>query len=190
MYNAKIIKQAFNEFKRETMANEIYNYLDNICQNLLLQAVIDNRRRNPKAHQFTGNLINSIVIILYDKNEGIQSNYFAYDLLKSPIRKEMSAKNTRGGMRKNAVHFRPDWQNTPHSKYTPEVVTDESYGPNDAKSFAASWQPTLKTDFEICVAYTSEYAEWVELNRQTTGFLNSMRYAKQVMTGFGFKKIA
>ena len=188
--NLKVIRDAFKQFREVTVVNEIYKSLDDFCRNLLLDAVIYNRRLNPEAHQYTGNLINSIVVILFDKNNGVKSDYYAYDRLKSPIRREMSAKTTRGGMRKRAVHFRPDWQGTPHSRYHPELVTDESFGPADARGFAASWMPVTGKDFEICVAYTSEYAEWVEIHHHSTGFLNSMRYAKQAMTSVGFKKIA
>ena len=195
--NKRVIRDFFKNIGKQvvqetgkTMNDTVYDTLDHICQNLLLDAVIQNRLRNPESHQYTGNLINSIVVILYEKSEGVQSSYFAYDRLREPIRKEMTALTTRGTKRKNAIHFRPDWQNTPHSMYTPEVATDESFGPSDARSFASSWKPSTKSAFEICVAYTSEYAEWVETQRQTTGLLNSMKYTNQVMTSFGFKKIS
>ena len=186
--NRQVIEDAFKQFSQQ-MNEAVYAKLDEICSNLLLDAVVQNRRRNPEAHQFTGNLINSIVVILYDKKEGVQSNYFAYDTLKAPIRKEMSARTARGGERKYAIHFAPDWQGTPHSKYKPKVATDESTGPQDAVAFAGAWTPTTGKDFEICVAYTSEYANWVEEERKTTGFIQSRNYAKKVMAAFGFKRI-
>ena len=186
--NRTIVKRAFSEFYQE-MNNRIYDELDKFCQNLLLEAVIANRRGAPGAHQFTGNLINSIVVIMFDKDGGIQTNYFAYDRLKNPIRREMSSRTTRGTVRKNAVHFSPDWQNTPESIYKPEVVTDRSLGPDDAKSFASSWTPTTGAPFEICVAYTSEYAGWVEEHRKTTGFVNSMRYSRKALLSYGLKRI-
>ena len=168
----------------------IYEKLKDFCKNLLLDAVVRNRMGNPNAHQFTGNLINSIVVILFRKDTATIDNFFAYDDLKNPVRREMSARTARGTARKNAIHFRPDWQGTPHSKYVPEVVTDESTGPQDAVSFASSWSPVTGKDFEICVAYTSEYAGWVEMYHQSTGFMNSLNYTGKAMTSLGFKKVA
>jgi len=184
----RVIRDAF-EAQTVKWNDIIETELDDFCSKLLLDAVIENRRRNPEAHQFTGNLINSIVIILFRKDTGEQRNYYAYDRLKSPIRREMSARTRRGTMRKNAVHFRPDWQGRPHSMYLPEVVTDESLGPSDARAFAASWRPVTGKNFEICVAYTSEYGDWVETERQSTGYFNSKRYASKAMVGIGFTKI-
>lgn len=189
MANRAVINEGVKKIEWH-IHDEVLKRLDDICRNLLLDAVIENRRRHPSAHQFTGNLINSIVVILFDRMEGAQYDFFAYDRLRAPIRREMSARTSRKTTRKNAIHFRPDWQNTPHSMYRPEVETDESYGPQDARAFASSFRPLTNKMFEICVAYTSEYAEWVEINNHTTGFLNSQRFAKQVMVGYGFKKIA
>jgi len=186
--NTKVVKEAFQR-QMVIWNDELQKILEQACKNILY-AAIENRRGNPKAHQFTGNLINSIVVLMFRRDTGEIFTFFAYDDLKAPIRKEMSALTSRGTTRKNAIHFRPDWQNTAHSKYTPEVATDGSTGPQDAKSFASSWTPTSKTAFEICVAYTAEYAEWVEMQRQTTGYLNTKRYTKKMMTTIGFKKIA
>lgn len=194
--NIKVIKSAFKNFGQQvveetgkTVDETIFDTLDEVCKNLLLDAVVRNRR-GKDAHQYTGNLINSIVVILHSKPEGITSYYFAYDDLKAPIRKEMSAMTSRGNTRKNAVHFRPDWQGTPHSSYRPTVVTDGSTGPQDARAFAASWKPETGLPFEICVAYTSEYAEWVEKERQTTGYLNSVGYTRKLMKGLGLKQVS
>lgn len=187
-YNTRVINEAFKEAERQ-WNGIVFDKLDEFCRNLLLDAVIENRRGNPNAHQFTGNLINSIVVLLYSHYEGVLSKYFAYDRLQAPIRKEMSAMTSRKTQRKYAVHFRPDWQGTPHSIYTPEVATDGSTGPQDATQFANSWSPTTKKGFEICVAYTSEYADWVEMHHHSTGFMNSVSYARKVLVTFGLKKV-
>lgn len=194
--NRQVIKSFFKNIGRQvvqetgkTVNDTIYIELAKYCENLLLDAVIENRRRNPNAHQFTGNLINSIVVILFDKSEGSIDTFFAYDRLKNPIRREMSALTTRGTLRKNKIRFSPDWQNA-ESAYRPQVVTDESYGQDDARAFASSWRPSTGKQYEICVAYTSEYAEWVELHNQSIGYANSVAYVKRTLPQLGFKKVS
>ena len=190
--NRQVIEDAFKQFSQQ-IDEEVFNMLDDACRNLLLDAVIRNRMigdmKKSTPHQFTGNLINSIVVILFRKSTGEVCKYFASDQLKAPIQREMSRLNARGKERKYHYHFRPDWQNTPESEYMPEVATDRSTGPQDARSFAAEWGPSLNTAFEICVAYTSEYAEWVHTQRKTVGILNSMHYTSKMMKGKGFKPV-
>lgn len=183
------LKLALERYKQTEMHEIVKNELDIFCARMLLDAVIRNREGNPKAHQYTGNLINSIVVILFDKLDGVQTNYFASDRLQAPIRKEMTAKTYRGTQRQRRIHFRPDWQGRPESSYLPTVVTDESLGPNDARAFAAAWTPTTKKDFEICVAYTSEYASWVEDHRKSIGYVNSIQYTGKAMADIGFKRM-
>jgi hypothetical protein len=187
-WSKNLLKKAFDTFVTEDMEPAIYTKLDEICGRLLLDAVIANRRMNPEAHQFTGNLINSIVVILYWKNEGSIDTYFAYDRLNSPIQKEMSSVTSRGTARKNLYRFHPDWQQK-DSAYKPELPTDFSTGPADARSFASAWTPSTGKPFEICVAYTSEYADWVQQHRKSTGYIQSIAYTKKVMASFGFKKL-
>ena len=187
-WSKNLLDKAFNEFRTENVETAIYKTLDEICRNLLLDAVIANRRRNAGAHQFTGNLINSIVVILYWKNEGSIDKYFAYDRINKPIQREMSSITSRGTARKNLYRFHPDWQQR-DSAYRPELPTDFSTGPEDARNFASAWMPQTGKPFEICVAYTSEYADWVESERKTTGYLQSIAYTKKVMASFGFKKL-
>lgn len=189
------LEKAVRQFQQNEMHDVVLNELENICEKILLYAVVMQRMTIKGAHQYTGNLINSIVVILFDRLDGVQYDYYAYDSvlpgMKPPIRREMTALTTRGTKRKNAVHFKPaDWQGSVDSFYRPEIVTDESYGQDDARAFASSCIPTTGKDFEICVAYTSEYAEWVENERHTVGLLRSMNDAKRVLVGFGLKQIA
>ena len=185
-----VIRNAFKEFKVQ-MEDEVFDVLDDACKNLLLDAVIRNRMWGDSKvmtpHQYTGNLINSIVIILFRKSTGEQINYFAYDRLRDPIQREMSGMTTRKTKRKKVYHFHPDWQNSPESWYLPEVATDRSTGPEDAKAFASAWHPQLGTEFEVCVAYTSEYAEWVHMEHRTVGILASKAYSWKMFKGKGFK---
>jgi hypothetical protein len=180
--------KVLRNYEETAMNDVIFKHLDTICSRLLLDAIIEHRLRTEGAHQFTGNLINSIVVILFNKVTGEQVNYFAYDRLKAPIRREMTSITARGTQRKNRIHFYPDWQNRMGSSYLPDVVTDESYGHEDAISFAQSWSPETGKTFEICVAYTSEYAQWVNIHHHTVGYAQSVSYTRKMLRGMGFKK--
>jgi uncharacterized protein YdiU (UPF0061 family) len=189
------LTKAVRQFQQNEMHDVVLNELDKFCEKQLVYAVVSNRLGAKNAHQFTGNLINSIVVILYDKANRMKCTYRAYDsnlpMMKPPIRKEMSAMTSRGTLRKYAIHFKPaDWQGEIDSSYLPELATDGSYGQDDAKRFADSWSPTTGKDFEICVAYTSEYAEWVEQQRHTIGYMASQDAARRGLISIGFKQIA
>jgi len=190
--NRKVVRDAFKEFKFQ-MYDEVSPIIQSACENLLLDAVIRNREvgdsKKMSAHQYTGNLINSIVVIFFRRSTGEKYDYYAYDRLNQPIQREMSQLTRRKTARKRPYHFHPDWQHTPESWYLPQVATDRSTGPSDARAFAATWQPQLNTEFEVCVAYTSEYADWVHEHHRTTGILNSIAYTVKMMKGQGFKYV-
>ena len=52
-------------------------------------------------------------------------------------------------------------------------------GIEDAYEFISTFKPDT-SGFVIVVAYTTDYATWVEQQRQTTGFINTLQYAKKV----------
>lgn len=185
--NAKTIDKAFADFAKR-VDQQIFGQLDAFCKDLLRKAVWE-RLHSTGAHQFTGNLVNSIVVCMYRRSTGKKYNYYAYNSVKLPIRRELSSLSSRGRRRKNRIWFRPgsrfgsvDWSGN-WSSLDPEklVATDESWGQNDALSFASHWHPiSISNDFSICVAYTSEYASFVENERQTTGYLNTLDYAERM----------
>lgn len=171
--NATIIKKAFNGYAQH-IDKIVYDKLDKWCREILRSA-IQFRIREPEGHNFTGNLINSICVLLYRRSTGTKASYFAFDSLKLPIRKELSGITARGKQRKNRIWFRPDWSGGQSVlKGSGLIGTDESWGQNDAVQFADYWIPSEKNcDFVICVAYTSEYASFVEHERNTTGILQT-----------------
>ena len=64
--NKKVVENAFLEFRNKTMHDEIIKQLNVICQNLLISAIHYRLRlSHAEGHDFTGNLINSIVVVLY-----------------------------------------------------------------------------------------------------------------------------
>jgi len=169
--NQQVIDKAFKGYA-EHIDKVVYSKLDNWCVEILRKAVFS--RLNPVGgHNFTGNLINSIVVILYRRSNNTKTSYFASDQVRLPVRREISALNSRGKRRKNKVWLRPDWTGQYSSLQASELVpTDESWGQNDAVKFSKAWRPkNTNADFSICIAYTSEYASFVEYERQTTGIL-------------------
>ena len=193
--NTKIVKKAFADFSR-TIEKTTYDWLCDWCELLLREAV--EFRKNPariggngevsSGHNFTGNLINSICVILYQSSKKQKTSFFASrDVpgLKPAIRRELSGLNSRGKQRKNRIFFRPgsrfgdrDWSDQWSSLKAETLIgTDESWGQTDALKFANSWIPTIKADFVICVAYTSEYADWVEMRNGTTGIVEMEAFA-------------
>lgn len=180
--NQKVIDKAFNGYAQH-IDKVTYNALDKWCVEILRKAVYE--RLNPQGgHNFTGNLINSIVVILYRKSNATKTTYYAYDKagVRLPIRRELSGLTSRGSRRKNRIFFRPgskfgseDWSGQWSSLKGENLIgTDESWGQNDAMKFAAGWTPSNPSNaFTICVAYTSEYASFVEHERGTTGILQT-----------------
>ena len=171
--NVMVIRKAFNGYA-EHIDKVTYNALDKWCKDILRSA-IQFRLREPEGHNFTGNLINSICVLLYRKSKGTKKSYFAYDSLKLPIRSELSGITARGKHRRNRIWFRPDWSGEQSALKGSELIpTDKSWGQNDAVKFANEWTPrNSNCDFVICVAYTSEYASFVEHERNTTGILQT-----------------
>ena len=191
--NKNKVNKAFHGYA-EHIDKVVYNALDKWCVEILRNA-IRFRYATAEGHNLTGNLINSICVLLYRKSKGTISSYFGYDKagLKLPIRRELSGITTRKTMRKNRIKLAVDWSGRTNSLIKPKslIPTDESYGQNDAQEFARWWVPKdHNSDFVICVAYTSEYASFVEHERQTTGFLETESFvASSAIEWVGLKQI-
>lgn len=194
--NKEVVDKAFADYARH-IDLIVYNQLDKWCSEIIRKAVFE--RLNPiGGHNFTGNLINSIVVLLYRKSNSTVSTYFASQTgLKPAIRRELSAITYKGRRRRQKIHFRPgsrfgdrDWSGQ-WSTLRPEnlIPTDESYGSTDAMRFANRWKPKVDADFVVCVAYTSEYATFVEQQRQTTGILETEEFvARTAVEWVGLQK--
>lgn len=184
--NTKVINKAFNGYAQH-IDKIVYSRLDKWCVEILRSAVLD--RLHPLGgHNFTGNLINSICVLLYRKSTGTKTSYFAFDRagIKPPIRRELSGITARHRHRKNRVWLRPDWVGETSALKGSELIgTDGSWGQNDAQNFARWWIPrNPDNDFVICVAYTSEYASFVEHERGTTGILNTEAFVAHTAIEF------
>lgn len=178
--NRSIVEKAFKGYA-EHIDKVVYNRLDQWCEQILREAVFERMMLSrTNGYNITGNLINSICVILYRKSLNQKTSYFAEQTgLKPAVRRELTALNTRGRRRSYRIRVR-DWSGKSITVNPDNLIpTDESFGIQDAHQFASMWYPRNDSDFVICVAYTSEYASFVEHQRQTTGFLETMSFVGQ-----------
>ena len=173
-----IIKSSFSEFKVD-IEKRIEKGCRLYCSNIL-ESALKARLRNPNAHNFTGNLLNSIVVCLYKKGKPLTA-YYAAGKVDEPICAKMSFRG------KYTYRFNPDYDGA-RSRYIPTVKTDGGWGQEDARRFFADYKPQGENLFDIVVAYPVEYAEWVDMQRQTTGFMQTFQYAER--TGLTFLQAA
>lgn len=117
------------------------------------------RETNPQAHNFTGNLINSIVAALYYNGVEKYAEYASRTAGKPAIRIKMTAPKR--------YHFRQDWEGA-ESNIKAEVETNQGWGVQDASKFVKSYHPKMR-GWVITLAYPVEYARFVEAKRQSTG---------------------
>lgn len=155
----------------ERKAEDIYDrkeaelklFCDELCEKAM-----EFRITNPEAHNFTGNLLNSIAVVLYRRGKFVQAT-----LSSEYVQEAIAPKMTHPYI----YHWSPDYEGA-RSDYEPTFYTNKGYGEYDAKSFVAKYKPKKKPIFEIVCAYTVEYARFVEMQRQTTGYLNLVQFVQ------------
>ena len=168
--NRQIVHEAIAGYKT-AIFDEVENRCRKFCTDLCQEAI--NARKNaPGAHNFTGNLINSIVVCLYRNREPINA-YYAAQYVPKAIQVKM-----RQRTRKH-YRFNPDYDGD-KSHYLPTVQTNGGWGEDDARHFFQVYVPKGKNLFDIVVAYPVEYGNWVETQRSTTGILQSYAHAEAV----------
>lgn len=146
--------------------------------NELVAAAVKMRLEDPKAHNFTGNLLNSIVVCMYENGSPYKAFYAADGRVKSAIMPKMTARSRPYSFGKSG-----DYEGRP-SHYTATVSTDGGWGLDDAKEFFASFRPEGRNMFDVVLAYTVEYADWVQSQRNTTGYLESVAYGRKTALHF------
>jgi len=168
--NRTIIRNAIAEY-RTKIFDEVESRCRKFCTDLCQEA-IRARKNAPGAHNFTGNLINSIVVCLYKNREPINA-YYAAQYVPKAIQVKM-----RQRTRKH-YRFNPDYDGD-KSHYLPTVQTNGGWGEDDARHFFQDYVPKGKNLFDIVVAYPVEYGNWVETQRSTTGILQAYAHAETV----------
>lgn len=162
------------ETNRSLLQSHINAHLDNViwpkirengreyCDKMCKEAIAS-RHKSPNAHDFTGNLLNSIVVAMYEDKKFIYAAFASDNGVSQPVQGQMTKKRGR-------YYFKIDYTGV-KSSYNPEIETKEGLGSEDAKNFVSSYKPKTKAKFEIVVAYTTAYANFVEMKRNTTGIL-------------------
>lgn len=175
--NASIIERAIKDYTKK-MYDKIEKRCDSYCGELLSIAITERIKKRPKAHDFTGNLLNSIVVCLYRERRPIRA-YFAFETIDNAIRVKMTSPRK--------YFFKDDYQHTT-SKYhwsdPAEISTNQGLGEDDAIRFFQQYKPSGNNIFDIVVAYTTEYASYVEAARGTVGFLQAYDHAEDIGVEF------
>lgn len=164
-----LVNNAFEKYRKQ-IEDEIEKRCRDFCAELC-KAAVDFRLKKAAvgAHNFTGNLINSIVVVLYRQGKPIHASY-ANDIMPKAIQFKMTASHGR------YIFFR-DYDGVEHTRYVPEIETNEFFGLDDAMYVAQNYKPAGRNMFDILVAYTTEYAEYVGEN---TGILTTYAHAQHV----------
>lgn len=155
------------------MIRDIELKVQSYAYTLLVEAMVD-RQTAPGKHNFTGNLLNSIVVAVY-KNGKPDTAYFASNHVKGAIHAKMTSPNH--------YHFEVDYDGA-ESDYDPEVETDKGYGAKDAKDFFEEYKPQNPGNYTIVLAYPTEYASYVEAERHTTGFARMYEFIQKTAKGY------
>lgn len=176
--NKAVINRAVDHYKNQVIIPKMEAELEKWCSHILDAAIME-RQMNPNAHNFTGNLLNSIVVCLYRNRKPVMA-WYAHDRVPEAIMPKMKKR-----LRKR-VFFKRDYDGEP-SAYLPTVDTNGGWGYEDAQEFFESYTPNGNNLFDIVVAYTVEYANWVQIQRATTGILNTWNFVKR--TGCTFMRL-
>lgn len=168
--NASIVHNALADYRKKIL-DEVEIRCRKFCTDLCQEAIRE--RKNAKgAHNFTGNLLNSIVVCLYREGEPINA-YYAAQYVPKAIQVKMRAR------KRKSYRFNPDYDGD-KSHYLPTVQTNGGWGEDDARNFFWQYTPKGNNLFDIVVAYPVEYGDWVEMKRGTTGILQTYAHADQV----------
>lgn len=167
--NKKIVRDAFKEFKKE-MEDICLKWINEYARSIVYKA-IEYRLSEKEAHNFTGNLLNSIVAAVYYNREFKSASFSGETGIRQPRYYEMTASHGR-------YFFKVDY-NGKKSVYVPEIETLRRKGIDDAYEFVSTYTPKMD-GYVVVVAYTTEYAEFVELERHTTGYLKTFKYADKI----------
>lgn len=149
----------------------------------IINTAINERMKADGSHNFTGNLLNSIVVGLYMYGQPRQV-FYAGMSPNSAITRVRVAKFRKMSYRaKRRYVFRNDYSGTP-SVYKPEIETNKGWGLDDAINFYASYKPKSRSLFHIVICYPVEYASFVENERQTTGILATRNWVERTAVEF------
>lgn len=170
--NVRAVNKAFKEFAKEIEEASL-KWVREYARSIVYKA-IEFRLNDQAAHNFTGNLLNSIVAAVYYNKEFKDAFFSGETGIRQPRYYEMTASHNGNGH----YHFKIDYSGK-ESNYTADIETLHRKGIDDAYEFVSSYTPD-KDGYLVVVAYTTEYASFVEMERHTTGFLKTKQYASKL----------
>lgn len=168
----RAIKKAFAEFEKEISSSALM-WVCEYARSIVYKA-IEYRLSDNAAHNFTGNLLNSIVAAVYYDKEFKDAFFSGETGIRQPRYYEMTASHNGNGH----YHFKIDYSGK-ESNYTADIETLRRKGIDDAYEFVSTYQPNIN-GYLVVVAYTTEYASFVEMVRHTTGYMRTFEYAKKL----------
>ena len=175
MNNQQIVKSALSDYRKKIF-DTVEHRCRKFCANLCIEA-ISARKSAPGAHDFTGNLITSIVVCLY--RDGVARDaWYSAQYERKAIRIKMRQRPV-----KKRYYFPVDYSGEAKTTYTPPADSPQvsgRYGVDDAKAFFQNYKPSGNNLFDIVIAYPVEYAEWIEMHRATTGIVQAYSWACSV----------
>ena len=144
-----------------------------------LQVAFSNRAHGD-GHNYTGNLINSILVAVYENGNPVKAMFAGKEFnLKPAIQGKMTT-TQRGHAKK--YHFMPDYDGS-MSAFNADVKTNKGKGIDDAIKFVNTYKPSGRDMFHIVFAIPVEYADYIN----TTGFDETVAFAemnsKQMLDG-------
>lgn len=169
------IEKAWKEHYESVVIPYVEKKVEYTADLLIRKAIQFRQELTASAHNFTGNLLNSIVALIYKDKQLKTVFYSTYYGVHKAIARKMG--------RPNHYHFKVDYEGD-ESEFSPEVNTDRGYGIEDAVRFAHEYVPDGHAKYDIVLAYPVEYAEFVEQARRTVGF--GMTYAYFERNGWKF----
>lgn len=169
--NSQIAKKAMADYKN-AIINEVESRCRTYCDALCDYAITF--REEGGGHNYTGNLLNSIIVCLYKERRPIYACHAA-----GHVRKAIQVKMTYP----HTYHFKQDYDGE-ESNFAPSEKTDKGWGEEDAKKFFNSYKPSGKNIFDIVVAYPVEYAGYVG---ELTGIVDL--YAHTEIYGINFLQL-
>lgn len=123
-------------------------------------------------HNYTGNFVNSIGVGIYIYGNFQRGYYASQEIGKAPVMGKMTTLKS-GGPRKYTFVVeagRPDFQGG-ESSYTAKIKTDmRTVNKGMVEEVLKSIHPRNKNGYSIILAYSVEYAEFIENLRASTGF--------------------
>lgn len=167
--NVRAVNKAFKEFMKE-IEDASLKWICEYARSIVYKA-IEYRLSDEAAHNFTGNLLNSIVAAVYYNGDFKDAFFSGETGIRQPRYYEMTSSHGR-------YFFKVDYSGKT-SVFTPEIETLRRRGIDDAYEFVSTYQPKTK-GYVVVVAYTTEYASFVEMERHTTGYLKTFKYAEKI----------